>query len=223
MFPPAPHIAGVFAGLRRPSTAAVEAKPLVNAADGSVGRCGENSRDDRAQKRGSPSGLPHRLGTRYSSKRRRNRSSIRLVNDPPEPLARFWRGAPWSDPARSRPPVNPWPGDREDDAAEHHQEAENGQDREAADHGGLERHAANQHRQTDHEQCRALQPAPRRGCAQSRHRERSTRTWGPRHRARSRSGRACAAHDRRVACVPPCRPVPSGSFKRRVLPAFAGN
>src|SRR6478752_9133284 len=53
---------------------------------------------------------------------------------------------------------HPVTGDREHDAAEHHEEAENGEDRKASDHGGLERHTAHQHRQTDHEQGRALQP-----------------------------------------------------------------
>ncbi len=48
---------------------------------------------------------------------------------------------------------------------------------------------------------------------------RSRRTWGPRHRERSRSDRACAAHDRRVAFVPPCRP---GRSRFQWLPAFTG-
>lgn len=44
------------------------------------------------KKEGQPYGLPlmgRTIG--YSSKRRRKRSSIRLVNDPPLPLARFCR------------------------------------------------------------------------------------------------------------------------------------
>jgi len=60
---------------------------------------------------------------------------------------------------------HPWTGDGEDHTAEHHQETDHGQNREAANHGGLERDAANQHGQTDHEECCALQTAPRRGCA----------------------------------------------------------
>jgi hypothetical protein len=52
----------------------------------------------RVKKRGN-----HRLprftsrSCRYSSKRRRNRSSIRLVNEPP-PLVRRWRVGPGADP-----------------------------------------------------------------------------------------------------------------------------
>jgi hypothetical protein len=52
----------------------------------------------RAKKRGN-----HRLprftsrSCRYPSKRRRNRSSIRLVNEPP-PLVRRWRVGPGADP-----------------------------------------------------------------------------------------------------------------------------
>ena len=37
---------------------------------------------------------------RYSSKRRRNRSSIRLVNEPP-PLLRRWRADPGAEPEAS--------------------------------------------------------------------------------------------------------------------------
>src|SRR5215213_7954160 len=62
---------------------------------------------------------------------------------------------------------HPRTGDGEDHAAEHHDEADDRQNRETADHGGLERNTGHQHRQTDHEKCGALQPPAGRGRAQS--------------------------------------------------------
>jgi hypothetical protein len=57
-------------------------------------------RPSNSKKRGS-GWLPRRARRfRYSSKRRRNRSSIRLVNEPP-PLLRRWRPDPGAEPEAS--------------------------------------------------------------------------------------------------------------------------
>src|SRR6476620_907796 len=62
---------------------------------------------------------------------------------------------------------HPWTGDGEDHTAEHHQEAEHRQNRETANHRGLERHTANQHGQPDHKKRGPLEAAPCRGRSQS--------------------------------------------------------
>ncbi len=60
------------------------------------------------EKRGSRGGYPVSCAIRYSSKRRRNRSSMRLVNEPP-PLLRRWRADPGADPERSGLPASRGP------------------------------------------------------------------------------------------------------------------
>ena len=123
----------------------------------------------------------------------------------PPPLLRRWRDGPGAGPERSTRPDSRGPVMANTTPPNITIKPNNAEDREGSDHRGLERHAGNQHRQTE----RRTAPRPAAVAARSvrevPHHERSTRTWGPRHRERSRSGRASAAHDRRVAFVPPCR------------------
>ncbi len=75
-------------GVRRDSTTARSARP-------------------EHEKRGSRSGYPVSFAVRYSSKRRRNRSSMRLVNEPP--LLRRWRVDPGADPELAGLPASRGP------------------------------------------------------------------------------------------------------------------
>src|SRR5690606_22218944 len=104
---------------------------------------------------------------------RRGRGS--LVEAPPEPVlhAGGERTPRTPGPLEPRPAGrrhrltrDPGTGDGEHRTAEHHDETDDRQDREAADHGGGDRHPRHQHRQTDDEQRRTLQPAAGRRGAQ---------------------------------------------------------
>ncbi len=127
--------------------------------------------EDGTQKRGGLSAAPFDArravwptSVIHSSNRRRNRSSMRLVNDPPEPLGRLARGPPDGGlalslaPARGPVVATTTPANIIDET----DHADN-QERVIL---GVERHTRDEHRQTDQEQPRAFEATTGRWCAQ---------------------------------------------------------